>query len=147
MNSFCLGLLRFVLCAWLGAATLFVVTGVREVNSEISPAIKNHLAIVRFPAFYLFGFVLTGLAGICSVVVAASKEHPKGKLIAALCLLALGIMIADYIWVYAPLADLMSQPNARETDAFRTYHAWSKYVNFGILGILLVAAIQSLRSK
>lgn len=144
MNSLCLGLLRFALCAWFGAATLFVVTGVREVTSEIEPGIKNQLAVLRFPAFYLFGFVLTGLATICACVVAKAKGHPRAKSTTILCALALAAMIADYVWVYGPLAELMSQPDARETEAFAKYHAWSKYVNFGMLAICLVAGIQSL---
>jgi hypothetical protein len=147
MNSFCLGLLRFVLCAWLGAATLFVVTGVREVTSGMEPAIKNQLTVIRFPAYYLFGFGLTGLASICSGIVVKSKQHAKGKPIAVLCLLVFAIMIVDYTTIYTPLAELMGQPNARETAAFKQYHDWSKYINFFALGLCMLAAIFSLQSN
>ena len=147
MNSFLLGLFRFILCAWLGAATLFVVTGIREVTSDIPITIKNALTTIRFPAFYLFGFVMTGLATLSAAVLARAKAHPKAKSMFVLLAIVVAIMVIDYIFIYTPLADLMSLPNARETDDFEMYHNWSKYVNFFELALCLVAAIRALGSN
>lgn len=67
---FLLVLLRFCLCAWVGAATLFVITGIREVTSlKFEPVIKNHLAAIRFPAYYFIGFLLVGLSFLCAVAI------------------------------------------------------------------------------
>ena len=54
---------RFCTAAWVGAAALFVVTALREVRSSpFDPAAKDTLALLRFPAYYAFGFTLVGLA-------------------------------------------------------------------------------------
>ena len=57
--------LRFSLCSWVGAAVLFVVTGVLQVQTpSFDAAIKNHLAVIRFPAYYIFGFTHVGVATV-----------------------------------------------------------------------------------
>jgi heme A synthase len=140
-------LLRFSLCAWIGAATLFVVTGIRVVTSDLfEPVTKNQLAELRFPAYYLFGFVLvgtgTGAAGLLSVRRSASQK--RLRIVLTLCLTTLAIMLVDYLWIYSPLADLMSQPDARNLPEFAKYHTWSKWINVASLSTCLLAAMMTL---
>jgi hypothetical protein len=141
-----LALLRFSLCAWVGAATLFVITGIREVTSpEIAPATKNLLASIRFPAYYVFGFTLVVLAAVCAAAL-RGKVRPasRGTTIVALLAIVLLLMIGDYVFVFQPLMDLMDLPDARDDPEFTTYHNWSKYVNFASVGLCLVTAVLAL---
>jgi len=142
-----LALLRFSLCAWVGAATLFVITGIREVTSpEIAPATKNLLASIRFPAYYVFGFTLVVLAAVCAAAL-RGKVRPasRGTTIVALLAVVLLLMIGDYVFVFQPLMDLMDLPDARDDPEFTMYHNWSKYVNFASVGLCLVTAVLALR--
>lgn len=135
--------LRFTLSAWVGAATLFVVTGVREVTSPLFDATtKNQLAALRFPAFYAFGFTLVLLGFISGVLLRFLQSDRRHSLsiIIALCVAALATMVFDYLHVYLPLDDLMAKPDARELPEFQQLHEWSKYVNFASLLLILSAA-------
>ena len=59
MKSVCLTISRLALAAWVGAASLFVVTAIQEARStEFDSITKNALAALRFPAYYAFGFAL-----------------------------------------------------------------------------------------
>ena len=59
----------WALVAWVGAAILFVVTSVREVQStDFDSNTKDHLALLRFPAYYLFGFTLVPVASVGAIV-------------------------------------------------------------------------------
>lgn len=144
---FLLALLRFSLCAWVGAATLFVITGVREVVSlQSEPAITNHLAAIRFPAYYFIGFLLVGLAFLCAVALRSRFESAKkGTAIVVLLVVVLLLMIGDWFFVFQPLLDMMALPDAREMPEFTTYHNLSKYVNFASVGLCLVTAMIALR--
>ena len=140
-------LLRFSLCAWIGAATLFVVTGIQEVTSDLfEPITKNQLAALRFPAYYLFGFALVGTgtlaAGLLSVQRSASQK--RLRIVLTLCLTTMAIMLVDRVWIYSPLEELMSRSDARNLPEFATYHTWSKWINFASLSTCLLAAIMSL---
>ena len=54
---------RVLLPFWVGAATLFVVTSVAEQRFDgFSSAMKNQLALIRFPKYYATGFAAVGLA-------------------------------------------------------------------------------------
>jgi len=142
-----LALLRFSLCAWVGAATLFVITGVREVTSpEIAPVTKNLLASIRFPAYYVFGFTLVVLATACAIALRGRiQPASRGTVIAALLAVVLLLMVGDYVFVFQPLLDLMALPDARDKPEFTMYHNWSKYVNFASVGVCVVTAVLSLR--
>ncbi len=135
--------LRFALSAWVGAATLFVVTGVREVTSPLFDAsTKNQLAALRFPAFYAFGFtlVLVGLASSVFLWLLQTDRRLALGVIGVLCVMALATMAFDYLHVYLPLDDLMAKPDARELPEFQELHEWSKYVNFASLLLILIAS-------
>ena len=146
MKSLCLVVARFALAAWFGAATLFVITSIREqVSQAFDFATKDQLALVRFPAYYLFGFILVGMSLGCLVV---ARDHSSlsakrarwslGMVIAALCL-----MIADYFLIYEPLAQLINPVGQERVGQFladfTAYHNASKYINL-LDGCLCMAA-------
>ena len=77
MQSFCLMLARFCIAAWVGAAVLFVITGVREVtipHQSISSEVKDALVPIRFPAYYMAGFLLVGTGIVTSGI---ASKHPS----------------------------------------------------------------------
>lgn len=140
MNSFWLVLSRFSLAAWIGAASLFVVTGIAEVQSpEFDSTTKSALALLRFPYYYRFGFTLVGL-GLLATWRAKSTIPPvQRRLALGFIEAALIVMTADYFLVYQPLAGMLAEPV--RSAGFQTYHEASKYVNFASLGLVLVAAM------
>ena len=148
MRSFCLMLTRLALAAWVGAAVFFVMVSLRPLRSqEIPDEIKPHLTQDLFPGYYGMGF---GLLGVAWVTAAIGSTHPGiGKvrrlgligLITALLLL----MLADWSWIYTPLANMM-QHEIREHEAragaFRTYHMASRWINsVGMVLTLITAGI------
>jgi hypothetical protein len=146
MRSFCLMLTRLALAAWVGAALLFVMVSLRPLRShEIPDEIKPQLTQTLFPGYYRIGFGLLGLAWVTGAV---GSTHPgMGRvrrfvlmgLITALVLL----MIADWGWIYTPLANMM-QHEIHEHEAragvFHTYHLASRWINSVGMVLTLVAA-------
>lgn len=146
MNRFLWTVLRFSLCAWVGAATLFVVTGVREVTmTDFDAATKNVLAATRFPAYYAFGFTLVAASSISTLgLVLIDREVRRRKIvILTLSVFALVVMCLDHQFVYRPLETMMLEPEGRLDPDFFTYHQWSKYINSVSLGACLVASFVS----
>lgn len=144
MSRFLWTLLRFCLAAWIGAAALFVVAGVREITStEFDAATKNLLAAIRFPPYYFFGFSLVTVAAIASAILAKieSGGFRRQMLILPLIVLTLLVMAYDYQFVYLPLEEMMLAPAGTVTLDFTTYHQWSKYINAVSVSICLVAAL------
>ncbi|MBI1312325.1 hypothetical protein GC176_13630 [bacterium] len=140
--------MRFCLCAWLGAAALFVVAGIREVTSPgIDQPTKNLLVTLRFPPYYLFGFSLVGIGTLSSVLLRCSGWNPKCRrrlsVIAVFGILTLLIMAADYLWIYSPLESMMLRPDGTVPAEFHSYHVWSKNINAIAACTCLVAALLS----
>lgn len=142
MSKLLLLISRFCLSAWVGAAALFVVTGVAEVTSpEFDSLTKNQLAALRFPFYYKFGFSLAALGFVCGWL---ARKHPslgprRMKLFTGLMILALLIMIADYFWVFTPLQQMMGLDT--KPANFQQYHKASMYLNAGSLACVLCAAL------
>ena len=146
MNRFLWTVLRFSLCAWVGAATLFVVTGVREVTmTDFDAATKNVLAATRFPAYYAFGFTLIAVYGISALgLILLNQEVRRRKIILlTLSVFALVVMYVDHRFIYLPLEKMMLEPEGRLDPDFFTYHQWSKYINCVSVGACLVASFIS----
>ena len=136
-------MLRFSLCAWVGAATLFVVTGVREVTmTDFDAATKNMLAATRFPAYYAFGFTLVAVAGISALglILVDNQVRRRKIVLLALSVFALVVMLLDHQFIYKPLEIMMLEPEGRLDPEFFTYHQWSKYINCVSVGACLVAS-------
>lgn len=143
MRNFCLTIARFALSAWIGASVLFVVTGIQEVRHDFDSTTRDALAALRFPMYYYFGFTLTGVA-LLSTLGARMTSSDSGRrlsIAAGLVFVAMGIMVADYIWVFQPLHEIVTAASSVKPASFRGLHETSKYINMVDLTICLVAAI------
>lgn len=143
MNRFLWTVLRFSLSAWVGAAILFVVTGVREVTmTDFDAATKNLLAVTRFPAYYAFGFTLVAVAAIASfsLILVDKERRPRKITLLLLSILALIVMYLDHRFIYLPLETMMLDPEGRLQPEFFTYHQRSKYINSFSVGVCLIAS-------
>lgn len=143
MQRFLIGIARFALSAWVGAAVLFVVVGVQEVRSpHISSTTRDVLVALRFPAFYWCGFVLVGttlLALFGSAWTGQTRQRRDAYLASGL-VVALLIMVVDYFWVYLPLLDMVSPPGKPRPASFVDYHSMSKWLNFAALFVCSIVA-------
>lgn len=139
----CLLLARFCTSAWIGAAALFVVNGVHEVTSPLlDSTTKDQLALIRFPAYYWFGFPLvitslltTLLAG--RVVLGTARRTLSVVLLAA----ALSLMTYDFVAVYTPLRAMLNPPGQVRTAEFQTLHMRSRSINTAHVGLVFCAAL------
>jgi hypothetical protein len=146
MNCLLWSILRFSLCAWVGAASLFVVTGVREVTlTDFDAATKNLLAATRFPAYYAFGFTLVAVSAIAgfALILLERQSRRRNTAMLSLVVLALIVMYVDHRFIYEPLEAMMLEPEGRLRPEFWTYHQWSKYINCVSVGACMVAALIS----
>ena len=135
---------RFCSSAWLGAATLFVIVGIREVtHGGFDAATKDTLVAIRFPMFYLTGVILVGAACLGTCLATKHAElSSRRRMVALLSLLAvLAVMALDYRFVYQPLLGMVTPPGVEKISAFTQYHQASKYVNLLGLSLCLVASV------
>jgi hypothetical protein len=138
-----LAVARLAAAAWVGAATLFVVTAVREVTFPgFDSATKDQLALLRFPAYYVCGFALVGVACLGAVVASlGSRPRPKKVAVAAgLLAVTLILMAGDFVAVYRPMAAMITPPGGTHVSEFRDYHRASVWLNVGHVGLCAVAA-------
>lgn len=140
--------MRFCLCAWLGAASLFVVTGVLEVMSPgIDQPTKNLLVTLRFPPYYLFGFSLVGIGTLSSILLRCSGQNSPYRrrltTIAAFGVVTLLVMTFDYLRIYLPLEAMMLRKDGRFPAEFHGLHEWSKNINAVSASTCLIAALLS----
>lgn len=142
-----LTLARLTLAAWVGAAALFVVTGVREVTTTdpilAKSTVKDALVAVRFPAYYAFGFTLVGLAGVGLLV--AYRRHGFSRLRYFLCfgliIVSLVLMAYDYSMIYRPLLEMVTPAGKAKPSEFTGLHEASKHINTLSISLLLVASL------
>ena len=136
---------RLSLAAWVGAAMLFVITSVAEQRSPaFDSIIRDQLATLRFPWYYMFGTICLSLALVGSTVGALlSTGGVRKRLLAAsiLTLLSGGIAGADYACVYSPLQSLIEPPGKSRTEDFIVLHERSRLINEIHLGLALLAAV------
>lgn len=139
---------RFCVAAWIGAAVLFVIVGVREVIvPDFTSEVKDRLVTLRFPAYYVAGAVLVGLSFVATVLATTQRPTWGLRLALGMLLLAGGIMAADYVWIYSPLAAMVTPPGQPRTEAFVTLHHWSMRINTLHLAACLIAAIALLSTE
>lgn len=134
---------RLSAAAWVGAAALFVVTAVREVtHPAFDSATKDDLALLRFPAYYAFGFTLLALAFVSTLGAAFSHRTGSRRITVASGLLALAIvlMAIDFLAVYRPLAEMITPPWGAHSARFLAYHHASVWINVGHVGLCALAA-------
>ncbi len=134
---------RVALTAWVGAAVLFVIVGVREVTSpDFSGEVKDRLVSLRFPIFYAAGFALVGTAWISTGLSNIPSQFSRRSrwLVLSLVTVALLGMASDYLWIYLPLQEMVTPPGQPRTPRFIELHRWSARVNTINLALCLVAA-------
>lgn len=144
MYRLAIGVARFALSAWVGAAALFVVTGIREVRSPLLDSyVRDVLVGVRFPSYYLFGFTLIGLGAFAMLLAGflAPSKRLRQFALASLAVLALGLMIGDYFAIYRPLLEMVTPPGESRPAEFLAYHSASKWVNLFSISLCAVVAI------
>lgn len=143
MQRLCLTIARFALSAWIGAAALFVVTAIAEQRSTaFGSDVKNVLVMLRFPSYYGFGFVLVGLG---LVVGAVGIDRPRNRrrwfVLVGSLVLALLLMIVDYIVIYSPLLAIVTDPSGVRDARFLGLHRWSEQINTVDVTLCAIAAI------
>ena len=149
MQRCCLTIARFALSAWIGAATLFVVTSIAEQRSPtIGSAEKNVLAALRFPAYYSFGFVLVGLGLVGGAFGMDCRGRRRSWLTVVGCLtLALILMVVDYVAIYSPLYAIVTDPSGVRDARFIELHRWSEQINTVDVTLCLIAALTACWSE
>ena len=143
LPSLFLTIARFATAAWIGAAVLFVITGVREVRwPDFDSTTRDMLVTIRFPAYYAAGFALLGVGFICAMI---SRRHPAlgRRAVPAIVLLALALALFafDFTVVYQPLANAVQPPGQTRPPWFERYHQYSMQVNSVVLLASLGAAL------
>ena len=144
MPRVALFLARFCSSAWIGAATLFVIVGILEVTrGQLDSTTKDILVGIRFPPFYVAGFVLAGLAWLGACAAEFHPEFPRRRRAFAILSLVvvLALMFVDYNWIYLPLESMVKPPGQAKPSAFVAYHEASKWINLAGLAFAWIAAI------
>jgi hypothetical protein len=134
---------RFSLSAWIGAAALFVVTSIGEQTSmQFDSTVKNMLAAIRFPSYYLFGFVLVGL-GLGGAMIGLDRAtHRRRWCVVTVCLCsALALMVADYFAIYSPLRAIVTNSSGVRDARFVELHRWSEQINTAHVLLAAFAAV------
>ncbi len=145
----CLAVQRLLLSAWVGAAILFVVTSVAEQKfAGFTGGTKNQLALIRFPRYYVFGFAALAISLLCSIIrLLAGERDRRTQAVFGLLLVAAALIVLDYVLVYSPLADLMTDLHRPRDEVFQRYHQMSKYVNAAGLLLAGAAAVIACRTR
>lgn len=143
MQRLCLTIARFTLSAWIGAAALFVCTSITEqISPTISSDIKNALAAVRFPWYYGFGFGLVSTGLVCSAIgIRHADQRGRWNVVVGSLVLALILMVVDYMAIYTPLLEIVSQSTLARDARFVELHRWSERINSIDITLCLIAAL------
>lgn len=122
-----------------------MITSVAEqTHPHFDSAIRDQLAAIRFPFYYLFCWFCLGLQTSATAAIAYVSGQPKSTrhlFAATLATLSLLIAIADYQLIYKPLLKLITPPGQVRTQEFERLHSASRYVNQLHVGLAAVAGI------
>jgi len=153
IQKLCVVLARLCLCAWVGAAHFFILVSIAPMRTRVSDGPgaldtlqKAHLAEVLFPGYYAFGFVLMGVSLAAGLLACRGGilRTPLARAGLALLTLALVISVVDWIWIYGPLAQMISaqlHQQAAPPPHFRDYHVASMAVNAISVLLCLAASV------
>jgi hypothetical protein len=144
MASWGLTLARLAFPAWIGAAILFVINGVRLATSPAFDGVtRNHVAAIRFPPYYVAGACLLA-SGICGLLAHRPRlELSRGRwwMCLALAIASALIMAWDYAFVYRPLLETITPATRVRPPEFADLHRLSEWVNALHVGLAAIAAI------
>jgi hypothetical protein len=142
MSRLALTITRFASAAWVGAAVLFVINGVQQTTSgKFESMTTDQLVLLRFPAYYLMGFILVGLSLLGAVLSGSEISLRQRRMLIVLFGLSLVIMLFDYLLVYLPLAEMITPPGKARTQGFQTLHKWSMRVNSIDLLLVMIGSL------
>jgi hypothetical protein len=154
LTSVALTVCRLASAAWIGAASLFVVTAVVEVtHPQFDSATKDALAALRFPAYYTAGFILIPAAILggtffvarsgASATELPRKDRSRRRMGVTVGILffALTMMVIDYTAIYRPMAALIVPPGRPKAAEFGWYHGVSMSLNLCDVGLCAIAAV------
>jgi hypothetical protein len=146
MKSACLNVARCALAAWVGAAAMFVVTAVHEVQSrDFTSREKSQLALLRFPTYYQFGFTLVPVAIAAAAIAVGHPAMRKKRSIAFFILIAaaFALMLIDYFRIYGPLQVMLQAEGsgAARPETFVTFHEASKNINMIDISLCFLAVV------
>ena len=148
MQKLSLALARFSLSAWIGAAALFVVTSVSEqISTQYGSDVKNILAGLRFPWYYLFGFSFVSTGLVTSMFGLSGVQNRRRRVVVAVMkdtkreMVVLSLMATDYFYIYSPLHEIVTRPDGVRDARFMELHHWSERINTIDVTLCLVAAI------
>jgi hypothetical protein len=145
MSRFLIATTRLLLSAWVGGAGLFVITSVAEQRSpEFSSVIRDQLATIRFPLYYLFAvmtLVPATLLLILCLCVTSTGRLKSVMLAAMLSLASASIAGIDYVFVYRPLQALITPVGKARGQEFIALHNRSRQINEVHVSLALIAAI------
>lgn len=144
-----LTLLRVVLPAWVGAAVLFAINGSAEqrhtfeVGEALNGVVRDELAIIRFPAYYSFGFVCVGTSLALTVILQFSPPLPRGRIAWAggLLLAAIALMLWDHYFVYTPMFGMLDPLGVEKSSEWKRLHATSMITNLIHVSLCLTASL------
>ena len=116
---------------------LYVITSVSEqVFPGFDSAIKDQLAAIRFPHYYMCGFGLL-ITSIATGAIGLRGRQRIFVLIPLAC--AAGLMVYDYYSIYQPLLAAITPPGQTRTEQFTQLHNSSKHINQIGLSLALIA--------
>ncbi|QDU38432.1 hypothetical protein Mal4_27590 [Maioricimonas rarisocia] len=142
LRSSALMLSRFCLSAWVGAAALFVVNGIRQVTSpDLDSYTIDLLVPLRFNAYYAFGFALVGAGLIFGLLASPLFSRARTILFTLLLVASLVLMGLDWFRIYQPLLAMITPPGQARPAAFQNLHYLSEIVNTVHVGLAFVAAL------
>ena len=88
------------------------------------------------------GFVrLRHLVGLLAARNVPGLTRRRWGTVLALTLTASAVMLGDYLWVYSPLAEMITPPGSSRHGGFVGFHEASKIINLIQLGLCLTAAL------
>ena len=101
------------------------------------------MALLRFTAYYPFGFVLVSiaLAGTLLGLIGRQRGQTRGILVAAGLLgLALLLMVGDFVAIYFPIVAMITPAGRARSSEFAGYHQASIAINVCGLALCGIAA-------
>jgi hypothetical protein len=129
----------------VGGAVLFVITSVAEqIHPGFDSTIRDQLAAIRFPLYYLCCWCCLGLHVATSLLNAwICQRHGRSRytVAATLATIALLIAAADHHFVYQPLLKLITPPGKPRTEEFMRLHSTSRVVNQVHVGLAALAGL------
>ncbi|WP_166828478.1 hypothetical protein [Thalassoroseus pseudoceratinae] len=143
MRSFSLMMARFLVSAWCGAAILYVIVSVTEIRYPLFDSrIRDMLAFVRFPPYYVCGFATIVFALIFNLIAIGHRAIGERRSLISLGIVTttLALMTLDYYFVYRPLSEMIRPPGGPKSSEFTSYHRWSEIINTVEVVLCLIAA-------